>query len=174
MAAFLQKFRNDVQKFFDFLIETLPLTHHLVFFCLMVIAFGVVYCVLTPSGNGMGRDWQKLENPSVLKGVYFSIVTVSSLGYGDIHPMGASKPLACVEVLFGLTFMGIMVARLTSRRISYHVQMLFSSDAQRRLEELAIHLEPLEADLTERMKKLGSVLQVTPGKQPATAQQKST
>jgi|GEM_PF-1259808 len=173
MRTWPKQILTAVQRFFDFLIEVTPLWCHLVFFVIVVCASGLAYFVLTPYGHGMGHDFQKLENPTIWEGLYFSIVTVSSLGYGDIHPMGFSRTLACIEVLFGLTFMGVMVAKLTSRRLSYHVQRLFSSDAQRRLDELAVQLEPLETELRDRMKKLGAAFQTTPGGLQATLQAKT-
>ncbi|MFB0552317.1 MAG: ion channel [Phycisphaerae bacterium] len=38
--------------------------------------------------------------------VYFSVVTASTLGYGDLSPMGLMRVLACVEVVEFLTFIG--------------------------------------------------------------------
>lgn len=42
--------------------------------------------------------------------LYFSIVTWTTLGYGDIHPATASKLLAASEALFGYVFMGLYLA----------------------------------------------------------------
>lgn len=54
-----------------------------------------------------------------------------------MHPMGISKILACIEVLFGLVMIGVMIAKVTSQRLSYHVERLFSYNAQKRLEIFA-------------------------------------
>jgi len=58
--------------------------------------------------------------------------------------------------------MGILVAKLTSRRLSHHVQRLFNSDAQKRLDEFAVQFETLEKDIRATMEALGKVYQVTP------------
>jgi len=42
--------------------------------------------------------------------LYFSIVTWTTLGYGDIRPASASKLLAASEALFGYVFMGLYLA----------------------------------------------------------------
>ncbi len=95
-----------------------------------VIGFGLLYYLLTQYGHGIGRGNEILDNATFLTGIYFSIVTISSLGYGDMHPMGISKVLACLEVLFGLVMIGVMIAKVTS----YRVERIYSSDAQKRLE----------------------------------------
>jgi hypothetical protein len=93
------------------------------------------------------------------------VITVSSLGYGDLSPIGISKLLACCEVLFGLAFMGIAIAKVTSRRLSYHVQRVFSSDAQNRLKDFALKFQTSEQDIREAIKKWRKFYQGTPDQQ---------
>ncbi len=51
---------------------------------------------------------------SFLDSLYFSVVTFSSLGYGDLSPKGASRMIANVEVLIGVMLVGLSVAKLAS------------------------------------------------------------
>ena len=146
-----------------FLIEDVGLYTYLVVFSLVVLILGWAYSALTPSGNGLGQNSIALKEVTFLNGVYFSVTTISSLGYGDMHPMGVSKAIACCEVLFGLALMGIVIAKITSRRLSYHVQRLFAADAQRRLEEFANRFEQSQHELSEAMEELGKAYQTTPG-----------
>jgi Ion channel len=46
--------------------------------------------------------------------IYFSIITETTLGYGDIRPIGWSRLISSVQVLLGLLLGGISVAKLTS------------------------------------------------------------
>ena len=66
--------------------------------------------------------------------LYFSVVTFTSLGYGDISPVHYGGLLACLEVVSGLSFMGLVVAKLSSSRQSYLLGQLYARDAQQRLE----------------------------------------
>ena len=145
-----------------FLVEDVSLFMYGVSFVVVVVAFGVAYYLLTPSGHGIGQNLMPLSDITPLGGIYFSIVTVSSLGYGDMHPMGLSKALACAEVLIGLAVLGIMIAKVTSRPLSYHVSRLFSSDAQRRLEKIAAEFETAQNRLAEITTELASIYQSTP------------
>ena len=80
-----------------------------------------------------------------------------------MHPVGFSKILACIEVLLGLSVIGIMIAKVTSRRLSYHVERLFSSDAQKRLEGIAAKFDTSQSKLSSIMPELESAYQSVPG-----------
>jgi hypothetical protein len=47
---------------------------------------------------------------------YFSIITMTSLGYGDIHPVGSlGKILASLEIVLGLLMFGMLLTLLNRR-----------------------------------------------------------
>ena len=145
-----------------FLIETLPISTYLIIFGGAVVVFAAAYTHLTPIGHGIGQNLTPIPDVTFWTGIYFSIVTISSLGFGDMHPMGASKFLVSAEVLIGLAVMGIVIAKATSRRLSYHVSRLFSSDAQKRLEQIAERVEAVKVDLGGIMPRLAAVYQSVP------------
>jgi len=52
-------------------------------------------------------------------GIYFSFVTLATLGYGDITPATPiARGLAVFEAVFGQLYLAVMVARLVSLRIA--------------------------------------------------------
>ncbi|RPI50476.1 MAG: two pore domain potassium channel family protein, partial [Deltaproteobacteria bacterium] len=53
-----------------------------------------------------------IENLSLLDAIYFSIVTMATVGYGDIHPhSGVGKILALVLIIGGVgTFLGVVAS----------------------------------------------------------------
>ena len=142
-------------------VDEVPLTRYLAAFCVVVLGCGGLYSILTPYGHGT-----QVSPLGLLNGIYFSIVTISSLGYGDFQPVGFSKAIACFEVLFGLSFMGIVVARMTSRRLSHHVRRLYISDAQKRLDDFSEKFSSLKIRFIDDMKALGSLYQKTPQPRP--------
>ncbi len=42
--------------------------------------------------------------------VYFSIVTITTLGYGDFIPLGPGRPVAAMQALIGYFILGILVS----------------------------------------------------------------
>ena len=121
------------QRALTYLIEEVSLRTYLLVFAGVVLGCG--WAILVPD---CARERCQRFSAWVLgRSFFFSIVTVTSLGYGDMYPVGISRAIAGAEVLFGLAFMGIMIAKVTSRRLSYHVRRLFVSDAQQRLDDFA-------------------------------------
>lgn len=72
----------------------------------VLLSFSLIYAkfgLLQPV-----RDWFDY--------IYFSVVTFTSLGYGDIHPIGvAGKAAACAEIIFGLIMFGILLTFISNR-----------------------------------------------------------
>lgn len=61
-------------------------------------------------GRGWDSDW-----------LYFSFVTMTTLGYGDITPVSATaKALAYLQAVFGQFYVAVLVAGLVSAYISKH------------------------------------------------------
>lgn len=47
--------------------------------------------------------------------IYFSFITLATLGYGDIAPVAdVARMLAILEAMTGTLFVGVMIARLVS------------------------------------------------------------
>ena len=90
-----------------------------------------------------------------------------------MHPVGFSKALICMEVLLGLALIGIMIAKVTSRSMSYRVSRLFSSDAQKRLDDIAAKFDTFQVDLEAIMPELTAAYQSTPRQTSLPAEDRS-
>jgi hypothetical protein len=160
-----EKFSKPIkllQRLLIYLIEEVSLLRYGLFFISAVLVFSFAYFILTPRSHGLGSNGLPIVGLTFWNAIYFSIVTVSSLGYGDMYPMGFSKILACLEVLSGLVLMGIMLAKMTSARLSYHVARLFSSEIQKRMEYFAEEFEMLHIQTS----KVSQAIAQIPGGQP--------
>ena len=73
--------------------------------------------ILSPgSFNGVATDTERGWNSGWL---YFSFVTMTTLGYGDISPASATaRVLAYMQAIFGLFYIAILVAGLVSGYIA--------------------------------------------------------
>lgn len=97
----------------------------------VVFGFAVIFFVLSRYGIGISSSRGDI---TVLDSVYFSVVTFTSLGYGDIVPVSYGRFFASLEVVSGLAFLGVAIAKLSSARQSYLIAQIYARDAQERLE----------------------------------------
>jgi hypothetical protein len=158
----IRRYINSARRAVAVWIDKTRLSHFAAIFGVGVLIFGIIYYGLTSFSQGLVNNNNPTAQITLGTAIYFSIVTISTLGYGDIIPRGFSKIFACIEVIFGLTMMGIIVAKLTSGRLSYHVRRLFRSDTQRRLEIFSSAFEIVQTEFTRLSPKIGTAFQETP------------
>src|SRR5215469_3391344 len=76
------------------------------------ICFGLLYWVLEQISHGAFASSGQFSQTSA---IYFSFVTLATLGYGDITPRAdIARGLAIVEGVGGQLFLAVLVARLVS------------------------------------------------------------
>jgi len=95
----------------------------------------VLFFYLTNINHGIESTIDEDHEVTIWDAIYFSFVTVSSLGYGDFRPVGFGRIIAALEVIYGLVFLAIMVSKLASERTSTLIKLVYASDTQRRLLE---------------------------------------
>ena len=129
------------------LLDRMPIGIVFLIACLSLLLFSALYWF----GGCYGQGPVDAYGPASFGNcVYFSIVTFTTLGYGDFVPRGVSKAFACVEVLLGIAFFGVFIAKLSSSKQSYHLAQLYARDAQERLDDFAIDLKR-HGDLCKEM-----------------------
>lgn len=79
-------------------------------------AFGLLYFLVgtvfqADSHLAYSSNGARADGPGTA--IYFSVVTVATLGYGDIVPTGWLRVAACIQVLGGLVFAGLLVSTIT-------------------------------------------------------------
>ena len=86
----------------------------------IVLGCGVVYWLFARSSPRFALLANGVPVSSGLDGflpaIYFSAVTATSIGYGDIVPQGAARVVAIAEGIAGLILFGCVVSKFVSRR----------------------------------------------------------
>ncbi len=82
----------------------------------IIIAFGFVFSFLEYSSPGNGLEGLSSESLTeiVLNSIYFSFITATSTGFGDITPLGMSRFISVIEAVTGLLMFGIVISKLVS------------------------------------------------------------
>jgi len=73
----------------------------------------------------------RFEDWTVIESLYFSIVTLTTVGYGDLHPTTAGTQI--FTIFYILTGIGVFVALLASVAQQYIAQKAESPSARERL-----------------------------------------
>lgn len=115
------------------LVNRLTILHLVIAFVATIGLFAILFHLLTVTGHGIVFSTDD-RLPGFLDCLYFSVVTISSLGYGDIRPTGISKCACSVEVLLGLAFIGLLIAKLASRKHDLYLYDVYSSLVKERLD----------------------------------------
>lgn len=105
-----------------------------------VVAFAAGYWWLAEHGS-LVFTWDAGAVPNFGDCLYFSIVTISSLGYGDIRPIGWARLLVGAEVLIGLAFLGLLVAKISSVKQDYILRRMYTDAVDSKLRKYVHELE---------------------------------
>lgn len=89
-------------------------------YLLLGVIWAVAYSALDLLAPGSFREFSQVEGLAWdSEWLYFSFVTMTTLGYGDITPVSATaKALAYIQAVFGQFYVAILVAGLVSAYIS--------------------------------------------------------
>jgi hypothetical protein len=108
----------------------------------------VYFCFATFSGHGMNTmQGSYYWCESFLTALYFSGVTLTTLGYGDISPVGFGRAVALFLAFTGVTVFTIFVGKISSERQSSILLLLHTSDIERRLSAFSENLNKLKNEI---------------------------
>lgn len=108
----------------------------------LILVFAVGYWALDAAGMaGLAATYDTSRPLGFADALYFSVVTLSSLGYGDIRPTGVARLLAGAEVVFGLALFGFIVAKISSVKQDYLLKRLYSELVDEKLAKYVATLE---------------------------------
>jgi hypothetical protein len=84
-------------------------------FLLTITMFAIIYNEpLSSDRTSFIQNGERLNDLPFGDALYFSTVTITTLGYGDIAPLGAYRYFAMAEVILGLVYMGTILYFVTS------------------------------------------------------------
>ena len=127
----------------------------------LVVFFGLIYSQVPTSHGWTPANESNFWN-HLFEGMYLSIVTMTSLGYGDLQPNGISRLVAGVEVVLGLMLIGLMIAKLTSEGVSHFVSSIYVSDTQSNFADFSMKFNMSSSKIRRRFAMLYHHFQTVP------------
>ncbi len=135
----------------------------------MVLGCGLAYWAL-----GLARPPGLIEVgtpvPATLEGlassIYFSFVTATSIGFGDVVPVGAARLLAILEGAAGLLLFGCVISKLVSRRQEELIEEIHHIAFEDRLGRVRTNLHLVLSELQSLAAECSANAPPPPGLQP--------
>jgi voltage-gated potassium channel len=109
--------------------------------------------LITVAGGILERVFDHEEFPTIGKGLWFALQTVTTVGYGDVTPKHADgRFIGAVVMLTGIGFLAVITASVTASLIESSRRRFVESegDVARRMEEVSQRLVTIEASLARR------------------------
>lgn len=102
--------KKSVYKWID------KLTFFRIFFiwAFSIVLFGVLYFLFSNNSSYLYYPIKNQTVNSVLDSIYFSFVSATTTGFGDITPLGFFKIIAIIEVISGLMLLAFVTSKLVS------------------------------------------------------------
>jgi hypothetical protein len=97
---------------------------------------------LIEGGHPIGGDFN-----GFIDAIYFSFVTATSIGYGDIVPVGFARVVACAEAVTALLIFGAVVAKFVSHRSDQLVSEIHRVTFEERLDRIQTNLHVVISDM---------------------------
>lgn len=107
--------------------------------------FAVAYFVGSSRGWGIKSTFCGKDSCPVAfwDSLHFSVVTITTVGYGDFRPESLSRILAAFEALVGVVLAGVLVARLVSRHQDKMLRRVVSGQINAEVQRFRAQLSPL-------------------------------
>jgi hypothetical protein len=115
-----------------------------------IVACALMYWLLTLWGLAFLREGDRrilADVPGLFTALYFSFVTATSVGFGDVVPVDAARVVAIAEAVVGLLMFGAVVSKLVSRRQEEVVHEIHRIAFEERLDRVQTDLHLVLAEL---------------------------
>ena len=83
----------------------------------------------------------------LLTAIYFSFITATSVGYGDVLPVGMTRMLAVAEAVAGLLIFGLLISKFVSYRQDLTVREIHRITFEERLDRVQTNLHLVVSEL---------------------------
>ncbi len=126
-------------------LDKIGFKHIFVVWMAMILLFGVGYHLVNTYKESVlvsGKGDSPTGYAGLMNSIYFSFITATSTGYGDIIPVGIARFMALSEVIIGLLLFGVIISKLVSVKQETILQEIYDLSFEEKINRLrsALHL----------------------------------
>ena len=127
-----EKQQNRITTIFD----RLTFFDMFMIWVLIISLFGLSYYFFSREDSFLFYTRNNQPVTNILDALYFSFITATSTGFGDITPHGNFKILTIVEVIFGLSLLATLTSKLVSIKEDAILNEIYEISFNERLSRL--------------------------------------
>ncbi|MEK6900314.1 MAG: potassium channel family protein [Nanoarchaeota archaeon] len=133
----LQEAFLDIRKKRLFSLDKIKFYQILLFWFFLIFLFGVIYYFfLGRLGADLVSTVSKQPITKATDAVYFSFITATSTGFGDIIPIGFFKVMAIAEVTLGLLLLALVTSKLVSIKQDIILEEIYEMSFKEKINRL--------------------------------------
>ena len=146
-----------VNKRLDWLyrvIEAVNFKQLFLFWMCTIVAFGFLYYfLLFFPGHGINYHGEQVKTglDGLVTAEYYSFITSTTVGYGDVTPQGFSRLLAVLEAMAGLIIFGVVISKLVSAKQELILDEVYALSFEERLNRIRSSLFLFKKDANRIM-----------------------
>jgi hypothetical protein len=102
----------------------------------LVMIFGALYYFLTDNNTFLYYNPTQAPVEGILNHIYFSFITATTTGFGDIVPMGGFRVIAIVEVVLGFLLLAVVTSKFISVKQNVILEEIYEVSFHERINRL--------------------------------------
>lgn len=147
-------FKKIGQKDIARWIDKLTFVRILLVWLTTVIMFGLVYFFFKNGSSYLFYNTEGKIVDTIRDSIYFSFITATTTGFGDIVPFGFFKFIATAEVIFGLMLLAIVTSKLVSIKQDVILSELYDISLKEKVNRLRSSMLLFRQNLERVMSKI--------------------
>src|SRR3989344_769599 len=136
MFSQLRKVQSFKSERISTWVDKVGFLHIFLVWTFIVASFGGMYYFFSGKTSHLLYSSSKIPVESLLDHIYFSFVTATTTGFGDIIPQGFFKIIAIVEVTFGLLLLAFVTSKLVSLKQDFILEEIYEISFQEKINGL--------------------------------------
>ncbi len=116
LRSFIRLPKRKDQRKMTVIIDSVSFKEIFVFWVVLIMLLGLVYHFASDDFSHLIYTKSGESVTDIFDSVYFSFVTATTTGFGDIVPFGHFKDLAVAEVLIALMLLALVTSKLVSMK----------------------------------------------------------
>ena len=129
----VHKLTQDRVNRFTTWVDKVTFMHIFVVWVVVISSFGVFYFLVSTETMYLLDTLSHAPVQGILDHIYFSFVTATTTGFGDIIPVGYFKIVAIAEVTFGFMLLAFVTSKLVSLKQNVLLDEMYDISFQERI-----------------------------------------